>query len=68
MQWQQDTKGVITTRLLKDRQYNGYKIPKGNYNPSTGGQTKQWAQDTKGVITNRLRKDRQYNGYKIPKK
>ena len=29
IQWIQDTKGVITSRLRKDRQYNGYKIPKG---------------------------------------
>ena len=30
MQWLQDTKGVITSRLLKDRQNNGLKIPRGN--------------------------------------
>ena len=29
IQWIQDTKGVITSLLLKDRQYNSYKIPKG---------------------------------------
>jgi hypothetical protein len=66
MQWLQDTKGVIKTRLLKDRQYNGYKIPKGYSKPSTEEQTIQWPQDTKEVITSRLLKDRHYNSYKIP--
>jgi uncharacterized membrane protein len=28
-QWQQDTKGIIRSRKAKDRQHNGYKIPKG---------------------------------------
>jgi hypothetical protein len=66
IQWLQDTKGVITSRLRKDRQYNGYKIQRDNHTQSTEGQTIQWLQDTKGVITTRLLKDRQYNGYKIP--
>ena len=28
MQWSKDTKVVITSRIWKDRQYNGQKIPK----------------------------------------
>ena len=44
IQWLQDTKGVITSRLLKDRQYNNHKLQdtqSGNHNPSTGEQTIQ---------------------------
>jgi hypothetical protein len=28
-QWPQDTKGVIRTRISKNRQHNDHKIPKG---------------------------------------
>ena len=67
IQWLQDTKVVITTRLLKDRQYNATRYQRENHKPSTEGQKIQWLQDVKGVITSRLLKDRQYNGCKMPK-
>ena len=63
----QDTKGVITTRLLKTENTMATRYQRGNHKPSTEGQTIQCLQDTKGVITSRLLKDSQYNGYKIPK-
>jgi hypothetical protein len=42
--------GVIRRRKsIKDRQYNGQKIPRGNKKTSINeGQTKQWIKDTKG--------------------
>ena len=67
IQWLQDTKGVITSRLLRTDNTMATRYQRGNHKPTTEGQTIQWLQDTKRVITSRLLKNRQYNGYMIPK-
>ena len=52
IQWSQETKGVIRSRISKkNRQHNGQEL-----------------EDTKGVIRSRIsKKNRQYNGQRIPK-
>ena len=65
-QWPQDTKWVLRIRTSKDRQHNGYKIPKG-YSESVHQRTDNTMATRYQMGTqNRTSKDRQHNGHKIP--